>query len=146
MSAQSCQTLCDIRTVACQVALSIGFSKQEYWSRLSCPPPGDLPNPGVKLTPASPALVQFSSAQSVCCIQPFVNPWTTGRQASLFITNSQSLLRLMAIESVMPSNHLTLCRPLLLLPSFFQCLLQCVISLHQVAKVLKLQVQHQSFQ
>ena len=49
----------------------------------------------------------------------FVTPWTAARQASLSITNSQSLLKLMSIESVMPSNHLILCHPLLLLPSVF---------------------------
>ena len=49
----------------------------------------------------------------------FATPWTAARQASLSITNSQSLLKLMSIESVMPSNHLILCRPLLLLPSVF---------------------------
>ena len=49
----------------------------------------------------------------------FVTPWTVARQASLSITNSWSLLRLMSIESVMPSNHLILCCPLLLLPSIF---------------------------
>src|SRR5574338_710861 len=48
-----------------------------------------------------------------------VTPWTAARQASLSITNSQSLLKLMSIESVMPSNHLILCRPLLLPPSIF---------------------------
>ena len=48
-----------------------------------------------------------------------VTPWTAARQASLSITNSQSLLRLMSIELVMPSNHLILCHPLLLLPSIF---------------------------
>ena len=48
-----------------------------------------------------------------------VTPWTAARQASLSITNSRSLLKLMSIESVMPSNHLTLCNPLLLLPSMF---------------------------
>ena len=49
----------------------------------------------------------------------FVTPWTAARQASLSITNSQILLKLMSIESVMSSNHLILCRPLLLLPSVF---------------------------
>ena len=49
----------------------------------------------------------------------FVTPWTAARQVSLSITNSQSLLKLMSIESVMPSNHLILCHPLLLLPSIF---------------------------
>ena len=48
-----------------------------------------------------------------------VSPWTAARQASLFITNSQSLLKLMSIESVVPSNHIILCHPLLLLPSVF---------------------------
>ena len=61
----------------------------------------------------------FSSVQSLSRVQLFVTPWTTARQASLSITNSQTLLKLMSIESVMPSNHLILCRPLLLLPSIF---------------------------
>ena len=52
-------------------------------------------------------------------VQLFVTPWTAARQASLSITNSQSLPKLMSIESVMPSNHLILCCPLLLLPSIF---------------------------
>ena len=52
-------------------------------------------------------------------VQLFATPWTAACQASLSITNSQSLLRLMSIKSVMPSNHLILCRPLLLLPSIF---------------------------
>ena len=52
-------------------------------------------------------------------VQLFVTPWTAARQASLSITNSQSLLKLMSIEFVTPSNHLILCRPLLLLPSIF---------------------------
>ena len=53
------------------------------------------------------------------CVQLFATPWTAAHQASLTITNSQSLLKLMSIESVMPSNHLILCHPLLLLPSIF---------------------------
>ena len=57
--------------------------------------------------------------QSLSCVQLFVTPWTAAHQASLSITNSQSLLKLMSIERVMPSNHLILCRPLLLLPSIF---------------------------
>ena len=51
--------------------------------------------------------------------QLFVTPWTAALQASLSVTNSQSLLRLLSIESVVPSNHLILCHPLLLLPSIF---------------------------
>ena len=52
-------------------------------------------------------------------VRLFATPWTAAHHASLSITNSQSLLKLMSIESVMPSNHLILCRPLLLLPSIF---------------------------
>ena len=61
----------------------------------------------------------FSSVQSLSHVQLFATPWTTASQASLSITNSWSLLKLISIESVMPSNHLTLCCPLLLLPSVF---------------------------
>src|SRR5574340_256857 len=63
--------------------------------------------------------VQFSSVQSLSCVQLFATPWTAACQASLSITNSRSLLRLMSVMSVMPSNHLILCHPLLLLPSIF---------------------------
>ena len=59
------------------------------------------------------------SVQSLNCVQLFVTPWTAARQAFLSITNSQSLLRLMPITLVMPSNHLILCRPHLLSPSVF---------------------------
>ena len=59
---------------------------------------------------------QCSSVQSLSHVRLFATPWITACQASLSITNSQSLLRLMPIESVMPSSHLILCRPLLLLP------------------------------
>ena len=61
----------------------------------------------------------FSSVQSLSCVRLFETPWTAARQASLSITNSQSLLKLMSIESMMPSNHLILCSLLLLLPSIF---------------------------
>ena len=61
----------------------------------------------------------FSSVQSLSCVQLFATPWTAAHQASLSITNSWSLPKLMSIESVMPSNHLILCHPLLLLPSIF---------------------------
>ena len=62
---------------------------------------------------------QFSSAQLLSSVQLFVTPWTAARQAFLSIANSQSLLKLMSIESVMPPNHLILCHPLLLPPSIF---------------------------
>ena len=60
-----------------------------------------------------------SSVQSLSRVQLFATPWTATRQASLSITNSQILLKLMSITSVMPSNHLILCHPLLLPPSIF---------------------------
>ena len=59
------------------------------------------------------------SVQLLSHVQLFATPWTTAHQASLSITNSQNLTKLMSIESVMPSNHLILCHPLLLLPSVF---------------------------
>ena len=59
------------------------------------------------------------SAQLLSRVQLFVSPWTAARQASLSITNSQSLLKLTSIELVMPSNHLIHCHPLFLLPSIF---------------------------
>ena len=61
--------------------------------------------------------IQFSSVQSLSCVQLFATLWTVAHQASLSITNFQSLLKLMSIELVMPSNHLSLCCPLFLLPS-----------------------------
>ena len=107
-----------------------GYSRQGYWSRLPRPPPGDLPNPGME--PRSPALqtdsllseppgkpsFTISSVQSLSHVRLFATPWTAACQASLSINNYQSLLKLMSIESVMPSNHLILCW-LLLLPSIF---------------------------
>ena len=62
---------------------------------------------------------QFSSVQSLSCVQLFVTPWTAAHQASLSITNCQSPPKPMSIVLVMPSNHLILCHPLLLLPSIF---------------------------
>ena len=62
---------------------------------------------------------QFFCTRLPFLVQLFVTPWTAARQASLSITNSRSLLKLMSIEAVMPSNHLIFCCPLLLLPSIF---------------------------
>ena len=64
-------------------------------------------------------MYQFSSIPALSHVQLFETPWIAARQASLSITNSQSLPKLMSIESMMPSNHLILCCPLLLLPSIF---------------------------
>ena len=88
------------------------------------------------------SLYQFSSVQSLSHVWLFVTLWTTACQASLSITNSRSPPRPMSIESVMPSNHLILCCPLLLLPSIFPSIsifFKWVSSSHQVAKVLEFQ-------
>ena len=80
------------------------------------------------------------------CVQLFATPRITARQASLSSAISQSLLRFMSIESVMLSNHLSLCHPLLLLPLIFPSIrVFSSESSHQVAKVLEFQLQHQSF-
>ena len=89
------------------------------------------------------------SIRSLSCVRLFATPWVAARQASLSVTNSQSLLKLMFIESVMPSNHLILCHPPSP-PTFnlsqHQGLFKWVSSSHQVAKILEFQLWHQSFQ
>ena len=107
---------------------------------------GDAIQPSHPLSsPSPPALnlsqYQFSSVQSLSCVQLFVATWITARQAPLSIVNSRSSLRLMPIESVMPSNHLILCCLLVQLQSFqHQGLFRWVSSSHQVAKVLEFQL------
>ena len=91
----------------------------------------------------------FSSVQSLSHVWLFATPWTAARQPSLSITNSRSLLKLMSIESVVPSNHLILGHPILLLPSIFPSIgffFKWVSSLHQVANILEFQLQHPFFQ
>ena len=104
----------------------------------------------VKIKSAFILTVQFSSVEfSHSVVSDSATPWTATCQASLSITNSQTLPKVMSIELVMPSSHLILCHPLLLLPfnlSQHQGLFKSVSSLHQVAKVLEFQLQHQSFQ
>jgi len=78
-----------------------------------------LRDPGSALTPIPVSSVQFSSVQPLSHVQLFPTPCTVAHQASLSITNSHSLIKLMSFELVMPSNHLILCRPLLLLPLIF---------------------------
>ena len=120
------------------------FSRQEYWSGLPCPPPGDLPDPGIKLSspplkadslpsepPGKPDFLrvdsksmcfkplQFNLVQSLSHVRLFATPWTVACQASLSIASSWCLLKLMSIELVMPSNYLILCHPLLLPSSIF---------------------------
>ena len=90
----------------------------------------------------------FRSDQSLSRVRLFATPWIAARQASLSITNSRSSPRLTPIKSAMPSSHLILCRPLLLLPAIPPSisLFQWVNSSHEVAKVLEFQLQHHSFQ
>ena len=78
-------------------------------------PPNSLPPTSYQLKKIK-NISQFSSTQSLSCVQLFVTPWTAAHQASLSITNSQSLPKPMSIELGTPSSHLILCRPLLLLP------------------------------
>ena len=76
-------------------------------------------SPFINSLPTYVKYYHFSSVQSLSHVRLFATPWTAACQASLSIANSRSLLKLMSIESVMPSNHLILCHPLLLLPSIF---------------------------
>ena len=146
---QSCPTLCNPWAVAHQAPLSMGFSRQEYWSGLPFPSPEDLPDPGIEprspslqadaLTSAPPGRPRFnpwvgkipwrrkwqpipvllpgeshgqrslmgsshSSVQSLSHVQLFATPRTAARQSSLSSIDSHSLLKLMSIKSVMPSN------------------------------------------
>jgi len=119
-------------TIAYQAPPSIRFSRQEYWSGLPFPSPGDLPDPGIK--PQSPAFqadaltseppgkppnihsVQFSSVLLLSRVWLFTTPWIAACQTSLSITISQSSLKLTSIKSVMPSSHLIHHRPF---PKFF---------------------------
>ena len=94
------------------------FSRQEHWSGLPFPSPRENAHFASKdITLAGP--VCLSVVQLLSCVQLFETSWTAALQASLSIINSWGLLKLMSVELVMPSNHLILCRPLLLLPSIF---------------------------
>ena len=83
---------------------------------LTVPQPNKL---SLATSSAQNAFYSLSSVQLLSHVQLLAIPWTAAHQASLSITNSQSLLKFMSIELVMPSNHLILCRPLILLPSIF---------------------------
>ena len=93
-------------------------------------------------------MFKFSSLQPLSHVWLFVTPWTAAHQASLSITNSQSLLKLMSIKSVMPSNHLILCHSLLLQPSIFPSIrvFSSESVLHISLPGLEFQLQQQSFQ
>jgi len=92
-----------------KLPISVGSSKEQESSRKT--------STSVLLTVPKPLTVSVQFSRSV--VSDSVTPWTAAHQASLSITNSWSLPKLMSIESVMPSNHLILCHPLLLLPSIF---------------------------
>ena len=112
-----------------------GILQARQLEGLPCSPPGDLPDSGIEpKSLMSPALTAgffttsatweapyhiINTVQSLTPVQLSMTPWTAAHQAFLSITNSQSLLTLMSIKSVMPSNHLILCCPLLLPPSIF---------------------------
>ena len=94
-----------------------------------------------------PIGIKISSVQSLSWVWLFATPPTAAHQASLSITNSQSLLKLMSIMSVMPSYHLILCHPLLLPPSIIHSLHQGLFKwVHSSHQVSEFQFQHQSFQ
>ena len=103
---------------------SLSLSTFVHWRRKWQPTPVScLENPRdggawwAAVYRVSKTQTQFSSVQSLSHVQLFATPWTAACQASLSITNSRSLLKLMSIELMMPSNHFILCHPLLLLPS-----------------------------
>ena len=109
-------------------------------------PPSDL-SASSSITQQSPSSSIFSSVQFNCLLLSYsATPWTAACLTSLSITNSQSSPKLVSIESVMPSNHLILCCPVLLLPSIFPASRYFQMSQPQVAKVLEFQLQHQSSQ
>ena len=91
---------------------------------------------------------QFSSVTQAC--PTFLTPWTAAHQASLSITNPQSLLKLTTMESVIPSNHLILCRPLLLPPSIYPSIRvfsnESVLCIRWPTQIMEFQLQHESFQ
>ena len=97
-------------TVWLQTLFKVWRSILSILTAISTMSPGQLQQPRLRT---------FFIVQSLSRVQLFATPWTAAHQASLSITSSRSLLKLMSIESVMPSNHLTLCHPLLLLPSIF---------------------------
>ena len=124
---QLCRLFATPQIVACQAPLSTGFSRKEYWSglpfllqelfltqgsNLSCL---HWQADSLPLSHQGGPSVQFSCS----VLSNSVTPWTAACQVSLSITNSHSLLKLMYIQSVMPSNYFILCHPLLLLPSIF---------------------------
>ena len=123
----SCLTPETSWTVACQAPLSMGFPRQEHWSGLIFPSPGDPTDPASAALQVDPLVPEPSGEplswnQFIPLVQRvwlLATPCTASLQASLSITNSWCVLKFMAIELVMSFNRLILCCPLLLLPSIF---------------------------
>ena len=134
--ASQLQTPCSLAMISSRPPPQLSYYNSANIPLLSthCEPYRFSSYPSSTLISSFLSSVQFSSLSRVWF---FATPWTAACQAFLSITNSQSLLTLKSIESVMPSNHFILCRPLLLF--------KWVSSSHQVAKVLEFQLQHQSF-
>ena len=133
---QSCLTLWTSGTVAHQSPLFMGILQARMNTGASCHAflQGIFPTQGL-----NPGLLhcrqilytlshQYNSVQLLSHVRLFATPWSAACQASLSITNSRSSLRLTSIESVMPSSHLILCRPFLLLPPIPPCLLISCLS------------------
>ena len=149
---QLCRILCDPRDCSLPGSSVHGISQALEADSLPSEPPGKPPYSSCldkwdfgSLVKCS---VQFSSVQSLSHVQVFATPWTAERQASLSIINSRSSPKLMSTESMMPSNHLILCWPLLLLPSTFPASGSFPMSQLFTAggQILEFQLQHQSFQ
>ena len=121
---QSCPTLCDPWTVGQQAPLSMGILQARILERVAMPSSrgSSQPRDQTQISCIAGGLFTIwaiSLVQSLSRVQLLVTPWTVAHQASLSIANSQSLLKLVSTESVMPSNHLILCHPLFLLPLIF---------------------------
>ena len=145
-SLQPCPTLCDPIDGSYQVPLSLGFSKQECWSRLPFLRWGSEESKYGWKSSLSKFGKGFSSVQLLSHVWLFVIQWIAAHQASLSNINSQSLPKVMSIESVMPLNHLILCCPLLLQSFPASGSFQMSLLFASLAKVLGFQLQHQSFQ
>ena len=108
----------------CAVLFLVGQSSLTLCYPMDCSLPGSSVHGILQARVLEWGAIAFSHCyliviQSLSCVRLFATPWTAAYQASLSITNSRNLLKLMSIESVMPFNHLILCRPLLFLPSIF---------------------------
>ena len=152
MKSQQCLCGCGAQIGICHQDQSYQPCEPEGSKGATAPsPPSDLQSHLCEAQQgiSSGALHCTSSVQWLSRVRLFVTPWTAAHQSSPSITNSQSSLKLMSIESVTPSNHLILCRPLLLLPSIFPSVRvfsnESALS-HQVAKVLEFKLQHQFLQ